>query len=202
MLALVAALVALAAGLAACGDDGAPQDEPGNGSEGLELRSDGLGAVAFGETEAAATTKVVEVLGNPDHDDTTTGDRPDGLGDQGTTLRLLRWGGFSVSFIDWTGSPYRTDGQMHFVRWILTSSDSAGHTRLTTAEGLTVGSTAADVRRVYGDRAVITHDECVGAWTFHLRDAEALGLRGRFDRDPSDPAAALTFLSAGLQSSC
>jgi hypothetical protein len=200
---LIVCVTAMAAALTLtrCATEDSPSSPNGQPNAGVVLRSDGLEVVSFGDLASTAATELTAVLGPPDRDDSVTEDRPDGLGDQGSTLRTMRWGALAVSFLDWQGSPYRTDGRLHLVRWMVLGADRAGEA-VSTADGVTVGSTATDVRRVYGDRLITERDECVGAWTFRLRGEEALGLRGRFDRDPADPAAVVSFLSAGLQSSC
>jgi hypothetical protein len=139
-------------------------------------------------------------LGKPDEDSTVVANMPDGLGGPQTTLRTLRWGKLAVSFIDWKGSPFRTDGTLHFVRWIATGA-GADVRNLTTPEGVNVGMSVTDLKRIHSSSLVIARDECTNSWQVSF-DRSNVGLVGRLDANPELSNAKLVYLAAGLRSSC
>ena len=189
-----------------CGDDGGvlptATTTPGTTTPlrpGITLRSDGLGLVPFGASFDSASKDLRDALGAPDSDTTTVADMPDGLGGPKTTLRTLRWGQLSVSFIDWTGSPYRTDGSLHMVRWLLFDGTGSSRT-FATPEGARLGSTLIDLQKAYAS-LIIERDDCVGAWQIRV-DNSGRGIVGRLDSAPQDKDPRLVYLAAGLRSSC
>lgn len=200
LLVLVAALSLLAA---ACGSDdepGAPGTTTTVVTRTLVLRDDGLDAVAFGDRIDDALPILVGLLGEATADTAVTADMPDGLGGPQTTLRTLRWGALSVSFLDWSGSPFRADRSLHMARWIM-AARTDGNPELATPEQVRLGSTVADVRRAYGANLPIEFVDYSGAWEFLPDPADPYGLVGRLDRAPTDPAAQVVYLAAGLRSS-
>jgi hypothetical protein len=164
------------------------------------LRADGVGAVSFGSPPDSALRSLRDALGQPDADDTVVGDMPNGLGGPRTTLRTVRWGQLAVSFIDWTGSPYRNDGTLHLVRWLV-SADNKGSRVFTTPEGVHIGSTLPEIRQAYGTALIVERDDCVGAWQIRVGNS-GLGVVGRLDASPDNTNARLVYLAAGLRSSC
>jgi hypothetical protein len=166
----------------------------------VDLRATGLGTIAFGTPVGDAVRDLTAALGKPDDDATVVANMPDGLGGPQTTLRTLRWGKLAVSFIDWKGSPYRTDGTLHLVRWIAsgTAADVRG---LTTPEGVSVGTTLTALRQVYGASLVVARDDCTSSWQVSF-DRSNVGLVGRLDASPETANARLVYLAAGLRSSC
>jgi hypothetical protein len=165
----------------------------------VRLLADGLDRVFFGAPAEAAMSSLRDALGTPDGDTTVVEDMPNGLGGPRTTLRTVRWGQLAVSFIDWPGSPYRTDGALHMVRWIV-SVEHSGRT-FTTPEGVGIGLRLSDVRSALGTTLIVERDECVGAWQIRV-GSSSLGIVGRLDASPDDANARLVYLAAGLRSSC
>jgi hypothetical protein len=166
----------------------------------VRLQTDGLGRVSFGTPADAAVTALRDALGAPAADTTVVGDMPNGLGGPRTTLRTVRWGQLAVSFIDWSGSPYRSDGTLHLVRWLVTGENSGGRS-FSTPEGVGIGTGLAEVRQAYGSSLVVERDNCVGAWQIRVGNS-SLGLVGRLDAGPENASAHLVYLAAGLRSSC
>jgi hypothetical protein len=166
----------------------------------IDLRATGLGPIVFGTPAAAAVRDLTGALGEPDDDAAVLANMPDGLGGPQTTMRTLRWAKLAVSFIDWKGSPYRSDGTLHFVRWIAigTAADVRG---LATPEGVSVGTTAAGLRQAYGTSLVFRRDDCTDSWQVTF-DRSNVGLVGRLDSNPESANARLVYLAAGLRSSC
>ncbi|MDH3300355.1 MAG: hypothetical protein OES24_07600 [Acidimicrobiia bacterium] len=74
---------------------------------------------------------------------------------------------------------------------------------LTTPEGITVGSTVADLQAVFGDqlRLFAEPDECTGTWLFSI-GSTALGLEGELGGPPSDGSSPIAGLGAGARSTC
>ena len=166
----------------------------------VRLLADGLGTVSFGAPADAAATALRNALGVPESDTTVVADMPDGLGGPRTTLRTLRWGQLAVSFVDWTGSPYRSDGTLHLVRWLVSGQTNNGR-EYATPEGIRIGSSVAQLREAYGSSMVVERDDCVGAWQIRVGNP-SLGLVGRLDSNSENANARLVYLAAGLRSSC
>jgi len=166
----------------------------------VALRADGLGLALFGAPADGAVRALRDALGQPDADSTVVADMPDGLGGPRTTLRSVRWGQLTVSFVDWTGSPYRSDGTLHLVRWLVSGANSGGRV-FSTPEGIHIGTLLTDIRQAYGSSLVVENDDCVGAWQIRV-GASSLGLVGRLDSSPDSANARLVYLAAGLRSSC
>ncbi|HUP73457.1 MAG TPA: hypothetical protein VM282_10495 [Acidimicrobiales bacterium] len=166
----------------------------------VRLLADGLGIVSFGAPADAAAIALRNALGVPESDTTVVADLPDGLGGPRTTLRTLRWGQLAVSFVDWTGSPYRSDGTLHLVRWLVSGETNDGRV-YATSEGIRIGSSVAQLREAYGSSMVVERDDCVGAWQIRVGNP-SLGVVGRLDSSPENANARLVYLAAGLRSSC
>jgi hypothetical protein len=198
---LLSAVIIATALLWGCGDDDGGSASTSTTSLAptapVALRGDGLGVVAFGASVDDALAAIGSRLGPPDDDRTASGDRPDGLGDDTTTVRTVRWGALAVTFLDWRGSPYRSDGAMHLARWIQATTFGSAPPAVTGPDPVALGDTAADVRAALPG-VVLAHDDCVGAWTFTF-DAHGT-VFGRLDGPPE--VGTVSLLTAGLQSSC
>jgi hypothetical protein len=166
----------------------------------VRLQVDGLGRVSFGAPADAAVSTLRDALGPPEADTTVNGDMPNGLGGPRTTSRTVRWGQLAVSFVDWSGSPYRSDGTLHMVHWLVTGENSGGRV-FATPEGVRIGTGLAEIRQAFGSSLVIERDDCVGAWQIRVGNS-SLGLVGRLDAGPENANARLVYLAAGLRSSC
>ena len=170
---------------------------------GVSLLDNGLGVVSFGEPADSAVSLLIEAVGSqPTGESTITGVMPGGYG--GTTARFVEFGQLSVILSD--GQYYRDDGVMHFAGWTLSGT---GSSELATPEGITLGSTADDLRAAFGERAHLPEqlDECTGAWVFTVGEVvpatseRQVELWGVLDGPPTG-SASVTLLSAGAQSTC
>lgn len=186
-------------------DTTSPADEPTTADatepppppDPLVLRSDGLGAVAFGEpVDTALPPLIGAVGGGPSGDSTTTGVMPQGFG--GTAVRFVEFGRLTVIFSD--GGYFRDDGVMHFAGWSLSGPDSSG---LATPEGITTGSTVDQLRAAFGDQLRLDSEpsECDGRWHFNV-GSSSLGIEGVLGGPPTDGSSSVTTLGAGAQSTC
>lgn len=108
----------------------------------------GLGVVPFG-TDAATVLAELEARFGPPVDDRPLGSCPSGEVD-----RLVQFAELSV-LISATGDMAR------FVAWDL-GAPSGAVPRLTTAEGVGVGTTLAEARAAYGDRLELSPDDPFG----------------------------------------
>jgi peptidoglycan hydrolase-like protein with peptidoglycan-binding domain len=120
----------------------------------LVLAADGLGAIRFGDPTDEVLTALTAALGPPDEQ--WRPNNPEGLvhiwnsNSTGYGLRVST--GTSTQFCGTDG--YRTDGVDHFYAW-----DYHGGLGLTTAEGITIGSTATEVLGAYPKAAFGQHGE-------------------------------------------
>ncbi len=112
------------------------------------LEPDGLGVVAFGDEANRVLAALAGRLGPP------TDDGPLPACPSGELDRLVRFGELSVLVAT-------TGGVERFVAWDIGPSSGAV-TRLATAEGISVGSTLAQLRSAYGERLQLTRDDPFG----------------------------------------
>lgn len=132
----------------------------------------GLGVVSFG-SEASTVLPALEARFGPPVDDRPLGSCPSGDVD-----RLVQFAELSV-LIDVTGE------REHFVAWDL-GAPSSGLPRLTTAEGIGIGTSLAELRSAYGDRLQLSRDDPFGpAFELEVEPPGRLGgtLTGISDND-------------------
>jgi hypothetical protein len=118
----------------------------------------------------------------------------------------MGWGdlGLAVTFSD--TSAVRNDGVPHFAGWRY--GGSAVGPALTTAEGVSVGTSLESLNEALGGRLHLGDepDECHGVWMFWVGeeppDEYSLVLRGSLNGSPNDPDTVVEELTAGLSSSC
>ncbi|HVL04165.1 MAG TPA: hypothetical protein VM386_06995 [Acidimicrobiales bacterium] len=108
----------------------------------------GLGVVSFGVEAATAFAALEARLGPP------VDDRPLGSCASGEVDRVVQFAELSV-LVDVAGDSER------FVAWDL-GAPSTGRPRLTTAEGIGIGTSLAELRSVYGDRLRLARDDPFG----------------------------------------
>lgn len=108
----------------------------------------GLGVVDFGVEAATALAALEARLGPP------VDDRPLGSCPSGEVDRVVQFAELSV-LVDVAGDTER------FVAWDL-GAPSTGRPRLTTADGIGIGTSLAELRSVYGDRLRLARDDPFG----------------------------------------
>jgi hypothetical protein len=141
--------------------------EPGSELDGLVLSGDGIGPTAFGSDAQGTVDYLASFLGAPEQD--TGWVDPLQLGPcPGTELRLISWGVLTVTLGD--DSPV-VSGRRHFVSYSYGIDGEVGEAPagLQTAEGITIGSTVAEVRAAYPDVILNPEDEFVAA-NFYVSD--------------------------------
>jgi hypothetical protein len=136
----------------------APPEEEGPP---VVLREDGLAdTLRFGTKPDTVIAGLTLRWGPPESDSgwaPTAGGTAFGPECPGTQLRAVSWGRFHVLFTDGP-SPHGPAGQNHFFSWVYLADnrsdprpDPGGNRpRLTTAAGISVGSTVADLQGAYG----------------------------------------------------
>ena len=108
----------------------------------------GLGVVSFGVEAATALAALEARLGPP------VDDRPLGSCPSGEVDRVVQFAELSV-LVEGSGDSER------FVAWDL-GATSTGRPRLTTAEGVGIGTSLVELRSVYGDRLRLARDDAFG----------------------------------------
>jgi hypothetical protein len=194
----------------------------------LTLRPDGLGSLDFDTAETTALRVLTSHLGPPTDDVVETS--PFGLngelgkGPPGCNtatgyacfdyIRFITWerAGLSVVLGDWTDA-VTADGNWELaaappnLRAYTYWGGSAGPT-LSTAAGITIGSSVEDLRRAYDDAIAFGNDIFCGGTTAAGQFSLAAGtgepgwLRGGLTESPSSPESVVTFIEAGDASSC
>jgi hypothetical protein len=162
----------------------------------LELRTDGLALVAFGDPMQDALPVLVGALGEPVEEIREHGDLPYGYGDLDSTVRRVDFGGLYVVFGDWS-SPYRDDGVMHTLGWGASEASTASGTALRTPEGIGVGSSVADLRTAMPSVDLTVDEGCTGPpWYFWAGPGSYLV---SLSASPAEDGALVVGLFAGEQ---
>lgn len=162
----------------------------------VELRADGLGIVAFGMAPDAVVAALTDRWGRPDLD---TGWEPGATSRYGSCpgrSRGVEWNKLFVLFSD-GDTGLAPAGQAHFFAWMYGAPGERTYrgqpTGLSTPDGLSSGSTLADLRRIYGSRLDL--DPQVAAPRFTLRQPRGRPLSGLLSG--TGPAAEVALLAAG-----
>jgi hypothetical protein len=154
----------------------------------------GLGPAAFGRPPDQVIAVLRAVLGQPDEERSWDQRQQQLFGAcPGGNHRFARWGKLYALFADGDtgqGPP----GRQHFFAWYA-EAPQAGGKRLETVQGVAVGSTTAQVRAAYGDRALIWGAEGGLPAGFRVGSLQDLRLFGWLT-DPS-PQGMVTALAAG-----
>jgi hypothetical protein len=160
----------------------------------LVLGVRGLGPATFGQPADQVVAALRAVLGRPDEDRRWDQRKQQLFGVcPGSNHRFVRWGKLSVLFADGdTGQG--NAGRQHFFAWYAEAPKAAGK-RLATPEGVTVGSTTAQVRAAYGDRATLWGAEGGLPAGFRVGSPQDFELFGWLT-DPG-PRGTVTMLAAG-----
>ena len=130
-------------------------------AETLVLRSDGLGDSLFGVDAPALIAIVTELLGKPDSDSGYVPTTKKYKLCPGTQVRSVRWGDLMLMFGDESGY---AEGRLHFFSWNYGPVAGIAPVPMgpTTDGDITLGSTVADLLRVYPS-AEIFMDDVAGA---------------------------------------
>ncbi len=131
---------------------------PAPGVPAVQLKPDGIGDLVFGTGEAETRAALTKAFGPPTFDETlpaescTTG-----------ATRRVSWGDLVVLFGPGTG------GGLTMVGWTYGTPDPPAEPPLTTAEGVGVGTTVAQLRSAYGERVEVREDEAAGVVRFSVQ---------------------------------
>lgn len=187
-------------------------------AEGLELRMDGLGAVAFGDNETDTMAILTGLLGEPERE-TMCNDLDYCTGAGYGWCRYIhdaQWESEKLSIV--IADCERRDGWPDAPELI--SWRSWLGTKLRTPEGVGPGSTLDEMRAAYGEELLVGFDECGGGLYVAVRRPDGTGgfhghipgppgfelpddYRGPTDSDMGlDPATVVTGLQAGVGQSC
>ncbi len=163
----------------------------------LVLREDGLGAIAFGDPMDSSLALLTDLLGATTLDITEIGEGFAGGHGGADEARFVAFGTLFLTFLD--VSEYRSDGAMHLAGWTL-NDDGAGSSPHTTEEGISLGSTVAELQAAFGGN--VSFDLAGGCiedvWTFSVSSR----LRGWLTGAPGDPASEVSLFAAGAESAC
>jgi hypothetical protein len=197
-------LLAVAVLVGACGDDGGEPTTAGPTTTatttattviatGVTLRGDGLGIAAFGDPEDSVMNSMTSSLGAPTRDETHTGPWPMEVGCHAATgygctdyLRFVEFDGLLLVITD--GSPTGAAAPPTLKGWAY-----SGRAGLSTATGVSVGTTVEELQNMPGDLTLPEQpDECIGAW---IGNIDGVGLF--LDGEPADLSTEVTSLFAG-----
>ncbi len=131
------------------------------------LRPSGLGSVDFGTPADEAVRMFTEMFGQSDIDD--SGDLDCLAMVQDSRTLVYQSLGLTLVFTDWDAST-SDPVPLHFASWHMDERAIAADEPLVTAEGIGIGSTAADVRVAYPDAIPVLPD--VSNWGFEVRSRE------------------------------
>jgi hypothetical protein len=161
---------------------------------GLVLGARGLGPAAFGQPADQVIAALRAGLGEPDEDRRWDQRKRQRFGVcPGSNHRFVRWGRLSVLFADGdTGRGHA--GRQHLFAWYAQAAKARGK-RLATVAGVAVGSSTAQVRAAYGDRATVWGAEGARPAGFRIGSPQAFELLGWLTH-PS-PRGRVTMLAAG-----
>jgi len=140
------------------------------------LRSDGLGATAFGDVPEYTVAALGAELGAPSRDTTEPAFSSFGTC-PGTSLRAVEWGGLAVLITD-GDSAYGIEGGPHFFAYLYRLDDSLA---LATGEGIGLGSTVADLRAAYGTALRVNPEQGSLGASFEVGPYGPGGLYGLLD---------------------
>lgn len=135
----------------------------------LVLEPDGLGAVDFGATSEEVISAVTERLGPASSDSGWVNARGNFGTCPGTIVRVTRWHSLRLYFGD--GPTQFAEEGPHFFYYVQSSVDTETIIDLTTAAGIGIGSSVAQLKEAYPDELVIESTVRFGA-TFHLAGSD------------------------------
>ncbi|HSJ72178.1 MAG TPA: hypothetical protein VLA29_11105 [Acidimicrobiia bacterium] len=183
----IAILLACAVLLGACSPGGGPNTAPTPTTPPtLVLRASGIGAYDVGMPAERVIEGISSEIGGSDADSTES-DSSVIVPDCGVaSVRLVSWGNLVLFF-----SGEEPDSP--FLTWsygfdpMTASADDLRQLGLVTDEGISLGSSRADVERAYRGRIMIQDDEVIDIATFTIDGDEAEHITGHFPTtDPDD----------------
>ncbi len=145
----------------------------------LVLAEDGLGDVLIGFPPEVVLADISALFGSPDLDSGWIPSEPNIYGScPGRFMRAVGWGSLVTIFvndgIDPLGERFFTYTYGYDYAENVGGVDPRG-LNLSTDEGITVGSTVADLHSAYGARLLVTGDTALDVWSF---DIDGSALRG------------------------
>ncbi|MGH8972010.1 MAG: hypothetical protein ACRD0C_02265 [Acidimicrobiia bacterium] len=141
---------------------------PAGGASAVPLKPDGIGDLAFGAGEAETRAALTQAFGPPTFDETLPAEAcPTGA------TRRLSWSDLAVLLGPGPG------GGLTMVGWTYGTPDPPATPALTTAEGIGVGATVAQLQSTFGDRVQVSEDQAAGVVRFSVQASRyALPLAG------------------------
>ena len=145
----------------------------------LVLTPDGLGDVLFGLDPDTVIDSISDLFGGPDLDSEWIPAEPNEYGScPGDSMRAIGWGSLVMVFIDEAESDL--GGYLYSYTYGYDYGENMGGIDprglgLTTAAGIGIGSTLAELRSAYGSDVVVEGDTALDVWSFA---AETTGFRG------------------------
>jgi hypothetical protein len=154
--------------------------EPGPDLSGLVLSGDGIGPVQFGADADGVVDYLTSFLGVPTHDTGWVDPFEIGLC-PGAELRLVSWGVLTVTLGD---ESEVASGRRHFVAYSYGIDGEVGlePEGLETEEGITIGSSVADLVAAYPDVFLIEEDDFAGP-SYVIDESRSGYLTGLADDD-------------------
>jgi hypothetical protein len=119
-----------------------------------------LGVAVFGDTPERAVEELTSALGDPDEDTGWIESFSEFGTCPGERIRVVRWQQLRAYFTDGK-TDYGEKGTRHLFMWDYGPRVATGRLDLETDEGITAGSTVAEVKEAYGEDALVD-DEMFG----------------------------------------
>jgi hypothetical protein len=146
----------------------------------LELGEDGLGDVLLGSPPETVVADISALYGEPDHDSNWIVAEPNIYGScPGAQMRAIGWGSLLTIFIkdanDDLGGRFYTYTYGYDYTQNVGGVDPRG-LGLTTAAGVGVGSTTAELDAAYGSAVTINGDAELDVWPFQISGSAIGGL--------------------------
>ena len=166
----------------------------------LELGEDGLGDVLLGSPPETVVADISALYGEPDHDSDWIVAEPNIYGScPGAQMRAIGWGSLLTIFIQDTNDDLGGRFYTYTYGYDYTQNVGGVDPRgldLTTAAGIGVGSTMAELDAAYGSALSINGDAELDVWPFQITGSAIGGLLSGPD---ATDAVTLIELATGCQ---